>query len=48
MGDPPTLGELMGALARQYPNIDVWGGCCGTWDTHLEEIARNVSTARNG
>jgi homocysteine S-methyltransferase len=48
MGDPPTLGELMGDLARQYPHIDVWGGCCGTWDTHLEEIARNVSTARNG
>ena len=47
MGDPPTLGELMGDLARQYPHIDVWGGCCGTWDTHLEEIARNVGAARN-
>jgi len=47
MGDPPTLGELMGDLARQYPHIDVWVGCCGTWDTHLEEIARNVGAARN-
>jgi S-methylmethionine-dependent homocysteine/selenocysteine methylase len=47
MGDPPGLGELMGGLARQYPHIDVWGGCCGTWDIHLEEIARNVGTARD-
>ncbi len=47
MGDPPKLGELMGDLARQHPHIDVWGGCCGTWDTHLDEIARNVLAARN-
>ena len=45
-GDPATLGELMGGLARQHPHIDMWGGCCGTWDSHLEEIARNVRTAR--
>jgi homocysteine S-methyltransferase len=41
-GDPMHLGELMGGLAKQYPHIDIWGGCCGTWDTHLDEIARNV------
>jgi len=46
MGDPRELGELMGGLAEQYPHIDVWGGCCGTWDTHLDEIARNVRVAR--
>jgi homocysteine S-methyltransferase len=46
-GDPVQLGELMGRLARQYPHIDIWGGCCGTWDTHLDEIARNVHTARS-
>jgi homocysteine S-methyltransferase len=46
-GDPPKLGELMGDLARRYPHIDVWGGCCGTWDTHLDEIAKNVVSARN-
>jgi S-methylmethionine-dependent homocysteine/selenocysteine methylase len=45
MGDPVKLGELMGGLARQYPHIDMWGGCCGTWDTHLDEIARNVKAA---
>ncbi|MDT5018341.1 MAG: homocysteine S-methyltransferase [Mycobacterium sp.] len=47
MGDPAHLGELMGGIARQYPHIDMWGGCCGTWDTHLDEIARNVITARD-
>ncbi len=44
-GDPIDLGERMGALARRYPHIDVWGGCCGTWDRHLNEIARNVRAA---
>jgi len=44
-GDPVDLGERMGALARRYPHIDVWGGCCGTWDRHLSEIARNVKAA---
>src|SRR5215207_5210671 len=48
MGDPPNLGELMGGLARQYPHIDMWGGCCGTWETHLDAIARNVHRARDG
>jgi S-methylmethionine-dependent homocysteine/selenocysteine methylase len=45
-GDPVELGELMGDLARRYPHIDIWGGCCGTWDTHLDEIARNVGLTR--
>ncbi len=44
-GDPVDLGERMGALARRYPHIDIWGGCCGTWDKHLNEIARNVRDA---
>ncbi|MEP7244891.1 MAG: homocysteine S-methyltransferase family protein [Gammaproteobacteria bacterium] len=44
-GDPKDLGEQMGALARRYPHIDIWGGCCGTWDRHLREIARNVRAA---
>jgi homocysteine S-methyltransferase len=46
-GDPRQLGELMGGLAGQYPHVDIWGGCCGTLDTHLDEIARNVHTARS-
>ncbi|MDT5102800.1 MAG: homocysteine S-methyltransferase, partial [Mycobacterium sp.] len=45
-GDPVELGELMGGVARQHPHIDLWGGCCGTWETHLDEIARNVGSAQ--
>lgn len=45
-GDPRELGLLLGSLARQFPGIDIWGGCCGTWDSHLREITREVSAAR--
>lgn len=41
-GDPEDLGLLMGDLARRYPHIDIWGGCCGTWEKHLNQIARQV------
>lgn len=41
-GDPEQLGILMGELGRRYPHIDIWGGCCGTWEKHLEKIARNL------
>ncbi len=44
-GDPHELGEQMGSLAQRYPHIDMWGGCCGTWETHLDAIARNVRIA---
>ena len=37
---------LLATLARRFPHIDIWGGCCGTWDTHLSEIAREVRAAR--
>ena len=47
-GDPVELGQMMGALARRYPNVDIWGGCCGTWDKHFDEIAKAVSKARGG
>jgi S-methylmethionine-dependent homocysteine/selenocysteine methylase len=41
-GDPIELGEQCGDLARRYPHMDIWGGCCGTWDTHLDQIAKNL------
>lgn len=44
-GDPVELGELMGDLARRYPAVDMWGGCCGTWDKHLDQIAQSVRKA---
>jgi S-methylmethionine-dependent homocysteine/selenocysteine methylase len=46
-GDPIELGEQMGELAKRYPHIDMWGGCCGTWDTHLKEIAKNIAPYHN-
>ena len=45
-GDPEALGALMGMQARNYPHIDIWGGCCGTWDKHLGHIAANVRAVR--
>ena len=45
-GDPEELGQQMGELARRFPHIRVWGGCCGTDSRHLGEIARNVSAVR--
>lgn len=44
-GDPEELGRMMGDLARRYPNIDIWGGCCGTWDKHFDRIAHYVREA---
>jgi len=41
-GDPVDLGQRMGALARRYPHLDIFGGCCGTWAPHLDQIARNL------
>jgi len=41
-GDPVELGEQCGDLARRYPHMDIWGGCCGTWDSHLDQIAKNI------
>ncbi|WP_242521620.1 homocysteine S-methyltransferase family protein [Motiliproteus sp. SC1-56] len=45
-GDPQDLGEQMGELARRFPHIDIWGGCCGTWERHLEQIATQVKLHR--
>lgn len=45
-GDPVELGQLMGGLARRFPHMDIWGGCCGTGAVHLNEIARNVLAQR--
>lgn len=45
-GDPVELGQQLGDLARDNPQIDMWGGCCGSWDKHLREIARNLRAVR--
>lgn len=45
-GDPEELGQMMGDLARRLPQVDIWGGCCGTWDKHFDRIAHYVAEAR--
>ncbi|MXQ06683.1 homocysteine S-methyltransferase family protein [Alphaproteobacteria bacterium GH1-50] len=45
-GDPEELGGQMAELARRFPHINVWGGCCGTDGRHIGEITRQVAGAR--
>jgi S-methylmethionine-dependent homocysteine/selenocysteine methylase len=45
-GDPGELGGQMAKLARRFPHINVWGGCCGTDGRHIGQITRQVSEVR--
>jgi homocysteine S-methyltransferase len=47
-GDPGELGAQMATLARRFPHITVWGGCCGTDGRHISQITRQVSEVRRG
>ena len=39
-GDPSELASDHGPIAANLPNLNVAGGCCGTDDRHVREIAR--------
>jgi S-methylmethionine-dependent homocysteine/selenocysteine methylase len=39
-GDPADLGARHAALRQALPNLNVLGGCCGTDQRHVAEIAR--------
>ena len=45
-GDPAELGQQMAGFARRLPSMDTFGGCCGTDERHLREIATQVRRAR--
>lgn len=45
-GDPVDLAARMAEIATRFPHVDIFGGCCGTWDKHLGLIAREVKAAR--
>jgi S-methylmethionine-dependent homocysteine/selenocysteine methylase len=45
-GDPIELGIQMGDVASRFPAVDIIGGCCGTDERHLNEIAKNVNSIR--
>ena len=47
-GDPEQLGRQLGQLAKRFPHIDVWGGCCGTWDDHLRATAQQLRPQSEG
>ncbi len=39
-GNPVELGCQLSELSKRYPHMDIFGGCCGTGDSHLREIAK--------
>ena len=39
-GNPHELGEDYLALKKKLPMVRVIGGCCGTDDRHIAEIAK--------
>jgi homocysteine S-methyltransferase len=41
-GNPDELGQQIGDLARKYPQMRVFGGCCGTDMRHLRAIGCGV------
>lgn len=41
-GNPVELGQQMASVLDRFPHMDIWGGCCGTCETHLEEIAKHL------
>ena len=43
IGDPLELGKQYAQLKRRLPQLNVMGGCCGTDDRHLEQIAAACS-----
>lgn len=45
-GDPPELASQLSSLAKRYPHMDIFGGCCGTGHTHLREIAKALTVER--
>lgn len=45
-GDPDELANQMAGLARRFPKVNVWGGCCGTDARHIGKITRKVHEAR--
>jgi S-methylmethionine-dependent homocysteine/selenocysteine methylase len=43
-GDPVELGGQLSELSERYPHMDIFGGCCGTGERHLREIARALGS----
>ena len=46
-GDPVELGQQHAELKRRLPLLNVMGGCCGTDQRHVEQIAATCSSLFN-
>lgn len=44
-GDPVELGSEYASLVARFPGLTILGGCCGTDERHIEQIARSCITA---
>lgn len=42
-GNPNELGRQLGELKQRFPQLTIFGGCCGTDLRHMSSIADNVS-----
>jgi homocysteine S-methyltransferase len=43
-GDPAELGRQYASLTARFPGLTILGGCCGTDERHIEQIARACIT----
>ena len=41
IGDIEELGKGVASIRKEYPNLIIVGGCCGTDERHLESLARH-------
>jgi S-methylmethionine-dependent homocysteine/selenocysteine methylase len=44
-GDPHELASEYASLVARFPELTILGGCCGTDERHIEQIARACITA---
>ena len=42
-GDPVELGNQVADLVGRFTHMDVLGGCCGTWERHLDRMAKSLA-----
>jgi homocysteine S-methyltransferase len=38
IGDPQELGTLYRGLQQRYPQLAIFGGCCGTDERHIGAV----------
>ena len=46
-GDPVALAAQVASAVAKLPQVDIVGGCCGTWDEHLRAIVPPLRLVRS-